>query len=64
MRRLALAALAAVVLAGCQSLYDDQAMDDCDASTRPGPARTDCYHRVEQHSREHRDMDRPLGARQ
>jgi len=55
MRRLLLAALAALVLAGCQSLYDDQAFYDCDTSTRAGHARSDCYDRVEQNRREHRD---------
>jgi hypothetical protein len=53
MRRLVLAALAALVLTGCQSLYDGQAMDDCDTSTRAGADRSDCYDRVEQNSREH-----------
>lgn len=55
MRRVVLAALAALVLGGCQTLYDDRAMHDCDTSARPGPARSDCYDRVEQNSREHRD---------
>lgn len=55
MRRAVLAALAALFLAGCQSLYDDRAMHDCDTATRPGPARADCHDRVERNSREHRD---------
>lgn len=55
MRRLVSAALAAVVLAGCQSLYDDQAMRDCDESTRSGAERGQCYEDVERNSREHRD---------
>ena len=57
MRRSVLAALAAIFLTGCQSLYDDAAMHDCDTSTRPGPARSDCYDRVERNSREHRYVD-------
>jgi hypothetical protein len=55
MRCLVLAALAALVLSGCQSMYDDRAMHDCEISTRAGSARSDCYDRVEQNSREHRD---------
>jgi outer membrane PBP1 activator LpoA protein len=55
MRRLVLSVLAALVLTGCQSLYDDHAMDECDRTTRPGADRSDCYDRVEQNSREHRD---------
>lgn len=55
MRRLVLAMLAALVLTGCQSLYDDQAMHDCDMTTRPGPDRAACHDRVEQNSRERRD---------
>jgi hypothetical protein len=54
-RRLVLAALAALVLTGCQSLYDDLAMQDCDETTRAGGERSDCYDRVEQNSRERRD---------
>jgi hypothetical protein len=50
MRRLVLVALAALVLTGCQSLYDDRAMHDCDTSTRPGADRSDCYDRVEQNT--------------
>lgn len=63
MRRLALSALAVLVLTGCQSLYDDQAMDDCDATTRVGQARADCYSWVEQNSREHRDRESGWRAR-
>ena len=55
MRRLVLAALTALVLAGCQSLYDDQAMDDCDNASNSASARSSCYDRVEQNSREHRN---------
>ena len=57
MRRFGFVALAALVLTGCQSLYDDAAMHDCDTSTRPGPARSDCYDRVERNSRERLDAD-------
>jgi hypothetical protein len=53
MRRLVLAALATLALAGCQSMYDDRAMHDCDTSTRAGSDRSDCYDRVDQNSREH-----------
>ena len=63
MRRLVLPALAVLVLTGCQSLYDDQAMDDCDAATRVGQARTHCHDWVEQNSREHRDQERAWRTR-
>jgi hypothetical protein len=52
MRRLVLAALATLALAGCQSMCDDRAMHDCDISTRAGSDRSDCYDRVEQNSRD------------
>ena len=51
-KRFMFAALAALVLAGCQSMYDDRAMHDCDISTRAGSDRSDCYDRVDQNSRE------------
>jgi hypothetical protein len=60
MRRLVLAALAALALTGCQSLYDDAAMHDCDTSTQSGRDRSDCYDRVEQNSRERRNADDEL----
>lgn len=63
MRRLLLPALAVLVLTGCQSLYDDQAMNDCDATTRVGQARVDCYNWVERNSREHSDREQAWRAR-
>jgi hypothetical protein len=55
MRRVLLALIAAAVLGGCASFfedaYDDQARAQCDADTRASE-RGACYDRIEEHRRE------------
>ena len=53
MRKLVLAAVAAVMLSGCalDSMYDDHARDECDQETT-SRQRGECYDRVDQNRRE------------
>lgn len=51
MRRVLLALIAAASLAGCAGIYDEQARDQCDTSSRASD-RGACYDRVDQNRRE------------
>jgi hypothetical protein len=57
MRRTLLALLAALALSGCvstlQSMYDNQAHDDCDDLSGAN-TRSSCHDRVDQNTRERR----------
>jgi hypothetical protein len=60
MRKLLIAAIAALALSGCISMiddaYDDEARSNCDQHTRTAQ-RGDCYDRVERESRERRQQN-------
>ncbi|MGE0597532.1 MAG: lipoprotein [Hyphomonadaceae bacterium] len=55
MRRMLLAAVAALALSGCtstlQGMYDERAREECDQQSGAGD-RGACYDRVEQNSRD------------
>ncbi|MGE0830299.1 MAG: hypothetical protein AB7O04_13240 [Hyphomonadaceae bacterium] len=53
-RNAILAAAGAALLTGCalSDLWGDEARSECDRSATSGPARMDCYDRVERQTRE------------